>query len=339
MDEVGGSPVRGADILTFDIEAAHRAVDGVVLRTPLLSCPELEAACGRRVLLKLESLQRTGSFKVRGALARIAALTAAERSAGVVACSSGNHGRAMAWAAAHAGVPASVYVPEWVDPVKLAGIRASGAEAVVAGDTFDDAEARAVADAAASGRVYVSAYDDPWVIAGQATVGLEVVETLGRDVGAVVVPLSGGGLAGGVALGLRHRLGGAAPPVVAVAAERAAVMHASVRAGRPVSLPEEPTLAGALAGGIGENNRFSFVLVRDTIDQHVIVTEHEIANAIRFCYNELSIVVEGGGAVGVAALLHRSEGVRPVGEGPLVVVVSGGNIANDTLASVLTEQD
>ena len=312
-------------------------MEGVVQRTPLLSAPALAERAGRPVLLKLENVQRTGSFKVRGAVARLAALTDTERAAGVVACSSGNHGRAVAWAAARAGVPATVYVPEWVDPVKLEGIRSAGAEAVLAGATFDEAEARAMDDARASGRVYVSAYDDPWVIAGQGTLGQELVDDVDGGMAAVLAPLSGGGLAGGIAVALRHRLGRRAPPVVGVSAERAAVLLASLRAGRPVDLPEQETVASALSGGIGPDNRFSFALVRDAVADHVVVTEREIEDAIAFCYNELALVVEGGGAVGVAALLagrYRSDAAAGV---PLVVVVSGGNIATSTLERVLRD--
>lgn len=267
-------------------------------------------------------------------MARIAALTDPERRAGVVACSSGNHGRAVAWAADRVGVPATVYVPAWVDPVKLAGIRAAGAEAVLAGDTFDEAEERAVADADGSGRVYVSAYDDPWVIAGQGTIGLEIADQAPGAVAAVVAPLSGGGLAGGVALGLRARSGAAAPPVVAASAERAAVMLASVRAGRPVNLPEEETVASALAGGIGPDNRWSFALIRDAIRDHVTVDEDEIEGAISFAYNELGLVVEGGGAVGLAAVLAADGRVPTDRDGAFVVVVSGGNIGLDALARI-----
>lgn len=318
----------------YDLDAAEAAVHGVALRTPLLAAPSLEARVGRPVLLKLETLQRTGSFKVRGAVAFVAALDGARRRAGVVACSSGNHGRAVAWAAARSGVPVTVYVPAWVDPVKLHGIRAAGAEAVLAGDTFDEAEARAVADAEASGRVYVSAYDDPRVIAGQGTIGGEIADQAPGPVAGVVAPLSGGGLAGGVALGLRHRMGADAPPVVAASAERAAVMLASVRAGRPVTLPEQETVASALAGGIGADNRWSFALIREAVPHHVTVTEEEIERAIALAYNELSLIVEGGGAVGLAAVLAGPDRLPELGPGALVVVLSGGNIGLDALARI-----
>jgi threonine dehydratase len=324
----------------LDFPGAERAVAGLARRTPLLEAHDVSERIGAPVLVKAECLQVTGSFKVRGAAARLSALTPEERARGVVACSSGNHGRAVAYVAERLGVRATVCVPEWVDPVKLAAIRATGAEAVLAGATFDEAEVHALDLAARDGRPYVSAYDDPWVIAGQGTIALEILDELGEAPAAVLAPLSGGGLVGGIAAALAHRLGEDAPPVVAVSAERAAVMLASLRAGRPVEVPEEETLASALAGGLGPANRYSFPLVRELVREHVTVTEEQIAGAMRYAVRSLRLVVEGGGAVALAALLSGAwpESAPPAGdppEGPVVVVLSGGNLAPRTLASVL----
>ncbi len=319
----------------LDFERARRAVAGVARATPLLPAPGLAERLGAEVLVKAESLQVTGSFKVRGAASRLAALPEDGRRTGVAACSSGNHGRAVAHVAARTGVPATIYVPEWVDPVKLEGIRAAGAEAVLAGATFDEAEALAIREAAAAGRSYVSAYDDPWVIAGQGTIALELVEEIGGAPGAVVAPLSGGGLVGGIGAALAARLGAEAPPCVAVSAANAAVMRASVEAGRPVDLPEKETLASALAGGIGLDNRYSFDLVREVVAEHVTVSESEIAEAMRYCVERLKLVVEGGGAVGLAALLSGRWAPPAALERPVVVVLSGGNVSAETLIRVL----
>lgn len=313
--------------------------------TPLLPAPVLSDRVGRPVLLKLESLQPTGSFKIRGAAARLGALGPEERARGVVACSSGNHGRAVAWVARRLGIRATVFVPRWVDPVKLEGIRGEGAEAVLAGATYDEAEARALERAHREDRVFVSAYDDPWVVAGQGTVALEVMEVLARGregwwlpgtrPSAFLAPLSGGGLVGGMAAALLARDGGAAAPVVAASAARARVMLESVRAGHPVTLPEEDTLASALAGGIGGDNRWTLPLVRDLVAHHVSVTEHEIEGAISFSYKHLRLVVEGGGSVGVAALLAGRWAPEEHRSGPVVVVISGGNLAPETLRRVV----
>ena len=318
----------------LDFHAAADAVASLARRTPLLEVRELSQQVGRPVLLKLECMQVTGSFKVRGAAARLSALTPEEALQGVVACSSGNHGRAVAYVAERLGIPATVYVPTWVDPVKLAGIRSHGAEAVLFGDTYDDAEAEALSVAARDGRTYVSAYDDPWVMAGQGTIGLEILQEAPEPPCAVLVPLSGGGLAGGIAAALQRERGTDAPPVVAVSAENAAVMLASVQAGRPVELPEEPTLANALAGGIGLENRFSFPVIRDLMAQHVVATEDEIADAMSFSYNVLRLIVEGGGSVALAALLSSKWTPSGPGHGPVVVVVSGGNVGLTKLAEI-----
>ncbi len=236
------------------------------------------------------------------------------------------------------GIPATIFVPEWVDPVKLAGITAAGAAARREGESFDDAEASALAYARDVGATYVSAYDDPHVIAGQGTIAFEIADALGGPPAEVVAPLSGGGLIGGIAAAFAA-VGEDRPRIVAASAERAAVMLASVRAGRPVELPEEETLANALAGGIGPDNRHSFPLVRDRVDAHVTVTEAEIAAAIRYAVERLRLVVEGGGAVALAALLGAD--AAPEGHeggagrrGPLVAVLSGGNVGLDTLARV-----
>lgn len=322
--------------------------------TPLLRDPALSERIGRGVFLKAECLQCTGSFKVRGAAARLEALSPDERHRGIVACSSGNHGRAVAFVAGRLGVPATIFVPEWVDPVKLEGIRRSGAEAVLAGETFDESEALALERAKHDDRTYVSAYDDPWVIAGQGTIAEEVLDQLrraspvsgrvARGVGsaadgpspaAFVVPLSGGGLVGGIAAALRASLGEHAPPCLAASAENAAVMLASVRAGRPVELPEHETLANALAGGIGLANRHSFALVRDLVAAHATVAEAEIGDAMRYGVARLRLVVEGGGAVGLASVLEDSWREVALPPGPLVVVLSGGNVAADTLTRAL----
>lgn len=320
----------------LDFPRAREAVARVARVTPLLEVPSLTEALHRPVYAKLESLQVTGSFKVRGAAARLSALTPDERGRGVVACSSGNHGRAVAWVAGRLGIPATVCVPDWVDPVKLEGIRGDGAEAVLAGPTYDGAEAHAQALAERTGRPFVSAFDDPWVIAGQGTLALEILDALAETPAAVLAPLSGGGLVGGIAAALRWRLGAGAPAAVAVTAERAGVMLASLRAGHPVELPEEETVAGALSGGIGLDNRYTFALVQDLVAEHVVVTEPQVRRAMAFAVGELKVVAEGGGATALAALVHGAW-APPPGDAPVVVVVSGGNVSPATLAAVLSE--
>ena len=305
-------------------------------RSPLVGAPSLSGRLGRPVHLKLECLLPTGSFKVRGAANALQSLSAEQRDRGVITCSSGNHGRAVAFVAERLGIRATVCVPEWVDPVKLAAMRGHGAETVLAGATYDEAEAEALDRAHSTGAHFVPPFDDPDVVAGQATVGLEILEQL-PSVGEIAAPLSGGGLVGGIALALRER--GPGVDLTAVTAWRARVMWESLRAGHPIELPEEPTLAGALAGGIGLENRITFALVRDTVSRHLTVDEPAIATAMRHAYGELGLVVEGGGAVALAAALegalNADEGAPAGTPSPLVVVVSGGNVDTDVLRGVL----
>ena len=321
--------------LPLNFERVTNAVERIARRTPLLRAPELSDQLGQAVWLKAECLQVTGSFKVRGAAARLSALNDQERMRGVVSCSSGNHGRAVAYVAKKLGIPASVCVPEWVDPVKLEGIKANGADAVLVGSTFDEAETHALELSERTGRTYISAYDDPWVIAGQGTIALEILGQLGESPAAILTPLSGGGLLGGIASVFAESIEDQTCRTVAVSAENAAVMLASVRAGHPIELAEEETLANALAGGIGLNNQYSFKLIQDLVHEHVTVTEKQISDAMRYCAMELSLVVEGGGAVAIAAVQSGTWKPTGVRDGPLVILLSGGNVAKETLASVL----
>jgi threonine dehydratase len=322
----GASPHDGAsleDILKLlDFERAREVVAPIVRRTPLVRAETLSERAGAPVYLKLENLQRTGSFKIRGATFRLATLSDREREKGIVACSSGNHGRAVAFVAQRFGIPATVCVPEWVDPVKLSGIRSQGAETLLLGLAHE------------TGRPYISAYDDPGVIAGQGTIALEVTDALGRAPAALLAPLSGGGLMGGIAAALRWRAG-SSEAAVAVSAERARSLQASVAAGRPLQLPEEETLASALSGGLRPDNRFSFPLIRDLVPTHVTVTEDEIKDAILHLFNDFHVIAEGGGAVAVAALLAGKWHAKC--DDPVVVLVSGGNLSPEVLGRLLGE--
>jgi threonine dehydratase len=313
---------------TYDADAARIRIADLVLRTPAVESEELSRRTGGPVWLKLENLQHTGSFKVRGAANKLLALTPEERARGVVACSSGNHGRGVAYVAERLGVPAVVCVPEWIDRTKLDAIRGHGAEAVLAGATYDDAEAASIEIGNRRGLTYVHPFDDPDVIAGQGTVGLELLEQV-PAVHTVVVPLSGGGLIGGMAVAIKERNPNAR--IVAASAMNANVMYRSVQAGHPIQCAEDETLATALSGGIGVENAHTFELVRDYVDEHVLIGEDEIRAAITFSAREHHIVVEGGGATAIAAILSAS-----AGEGAVVAVVSGGNIDCGVFAKILT---
>lgn len=303
----------------------------VAIETPLVDSPVLTERAGAEVALKLENLQVTGSFKVRGAANKILSLSDQERARGIVACSSGNHGRAVAYVAELYGVPATICVPDWVDPTKLDAIRRHGAEAVRHGRTYDEAEARSLEIQRERGLAYIHPFDQPEIIAGQGTIGLELLDQM-PSLDAALVPLSGGGLIAGIGLALKSH--DPSVRVIGVSAANARVMYESIKAGKPIRHPEMPTLANALSGGIRLDNRHSFEMVREYVDEHVLVTEEEIRAAMAFAATEHRIVVEGGGAVGMAVLLFGKvdlEGRR------VAVVVSGGNVDPEVLTRVIVE--
>jgi len=317
-------------LMQADVFRARRAIAPYVRRTPLVRSDTLSARLGRDVRLKLETLQETGSFKLRGATSKLLGLAEDERGRGVVAVSTGNHARAVAHAARALGMRAAVFMSELVPRNKVEAVEALGAELRIVGRSQDEAEVDARALARSQGLAFTSPFDDPLVIAGQGTIGLELLEDL-PDLDTVLVPLSGGGLIGGIALALK-----AANPtirVIGVSMERGAAMVASQRAGRPVEVVEEASLADSLGGGIGADNRYTFALVRDLVDDLVLVDEEAIAEAMRWCYREERQVVEGGAAVGVAALLAGRAGA--VG-GRVAVVLSGQNIDMARFTEIVT---
>ncbi|MFV3412962.1 hydroxyectoine utilization dehydratase EutB [Pseudomonas nitroreducens] len=313
-----------------ELYRARQRIQGLVRQTPLEHSASLSRLLGAPVYLKLESQQITGSFKLRGASNAIAQLSDEQKTQGVVAASTGNHGRALAHAARMLGVPATICLSQLVPANKVQGIRELGAEVRIVGNSQDDAQAEAERIARDHGAVLLPPFDHPQIIAGQGTLGLEILEQL-PDVRQVLIPLSGGGLFGGVALALKHvdpsiRLHG-------ISMRRGAAMAASLAAGHPVDVEELPTLADSLGGGIGLANRHTFALARDYCDQLHLLDEDSIAAGIRHAYREERQVVEGAAAVGIAALLDGL--IAPVG--PVVVIVSGRNIAIEQHQQLLEE--
>jgi threonine dehydratase len=311
-----------------DIEQARQRIAGLIRRTPLLRSTALSERAGATVYLKPENLQETGSFKIRGAANKLLSLTAEERARGVVTVSSGNHGRAVAYMAGRLGVRAVICVSERVPAGKVEAIRRLGAEVAVAGATFDEADAHSLRLQVEQGLVRLDPFDDPAVIAGQGTIGLELLEDL-PQLQVAAVPLSAGGLISGIATALKTA--NPAIRVIGVSMDRAPVMVYSLRAGRPVEVPEEDTLADALVGGIGLDNRYTFRLVQQLVDETVLVSEEEIAGAMLFALEQERLVVEGGGAVALAAVLYGK--VTAPGR-TVAVVLSGGNVDLSLLCSL-----
>jgi len=308
----------GKSIELADIEAAQTLIAPTIYRTRTERSASLSQKMGVPVHLKLEHHQRTGSFKLRGATNAILKLTDAQRAQGVVGVSTGNHGRGLAYAARQNGVRCIICMSELVPQNKIDGIKAQGAEVHIVGRSQDDAQVevdRLVID----GMTMIPPFDHPDIIAGQGTVGLELAEDL-LDLTTAVVPLSGGGLISGVAVALKARL----PKIklIGVSMERGAAMYQCQKAGKPMIVPELATLADSLGGGIGLNNAYTFGMTRDLVDDIVIVSEAEIARAIRHAYWQENQIIEGSGSVGIAALL--SSKVTP--EGTTALLLSGGNI-------------
>ncbi len=311
-----------------EVRRAAERLRGHVRETPVDGSPELDRRSGARVHLKLENIQHTGSFKLRGAMNKVLSLGANDRAGGVVAASTGNHGAGVAYACREAGIPCRVFVPEGSSPSKLATIRAYGATIELAGDDGVVSERTARRFADESGLAYVSPYNDTRVIGGQGTIGEELERQIGA-MDAIFISLGGGGLASGVAGYLK-----AVNPdleVVACSARNSAVMYESLRAGEILDLESEPTLSDGTAGGI-ETGSITFPLCRELIDRHVLVSEADIAAALELILDRQHLLVEGAAALAVAGLIETGDRYRGKN---VAVVLCGGNISVETLRSVL----
>ena len=292
-----------------DIRDARERIAGVARETPVYSSETFSRIAGRDVWLKAENLQRTGAFKVRGAVNRLATLTESEREAGVVAASAGNHGQAVAWAARQAGVNARIYVPQDAPMSKVEACRTYGAETVMVGERFEDAMAAARADVEERHATFIHPFEDPIVIAGQGTIGLELAEQV-ADAETVVIPVGGGGLAAGIAIAIRELR-----PDVRLVGVQAGLSGFTIADGIFVKQPGELTMA----------------ILDDVLEEMVEVDDEAISEAIVLLLERSKLVVEGAGAVGVAALLGGKIG----GTGPVAIVLSGGNIDPTLLISVV----
>jgi threonine dehydratase len=293
-----------------DLEVARERVSDFARVTPVYSSESLSRRSGRTVWLKAENLQRTGSFKVRGAVNKLSTLGPSERAAGVIAASAGNHGQAVAWAARQLGIKAIVFMPEDAPMAKVDATRNYGAETVLAGAGFDEALQAAAERAEETGATFVHAFEDETVIAGQGTIGLELAGEL-PEVGTFVVPVGGGGLASGIAIALREL--------------RPGVRIVGVQAG----VNGEGTIADGIA--VKHPGNLTMAILGDLLDDLVHVEDEEISEAITLLLERAKLVVEGAGAASVAALLTGKAG----GSGDVCALLSGGNIDPTLLISVM----
>jgi threonine dehydratase len=328
LSGAGAQPYHIDMIDIDDVRTAHRHIVARVHRTPLLSSRTLGERTGTTLFLKPESLQRTGSFKVRGVVNRLRHLTDEERDRGLITVSAGNHAQAVAWAAAREGVRATVVMPASAPASKVEASRGYGADVVLHGDVFD-AFARMEELRARDGSVLIHPFDDPYIVAGQGTVGLEIMEDLG-DVDLVVVPVGGGGLIAGVATAVKALRPGAR--VIGVEPAGAAAVSRGLEAGAPVRLERVDTIAD----GLGAPMTGEFVLrhVQAFVDDVVTVSDDEIAAALREILTRCKLLTEPAGAAGVAALL-AGHIAAPAG-GRTAVVLSGGNVDLQRLSALLS---
>jgi threonine dehydratase len=299
-----------------DIESARGQIRGLARVTPVYSSETLSRRSGRPVVLKAENLQRTGSFKIRGAVNKLAHLTDAERAAGVVAGSAGNHGQAVALAAREAGVAATIFMPQDAPMAKVDATRSYGAEVVLVGEGYDEAQL-AAKERAEAGATLIHAFEDEVVIAGQGTLGLEIGEQV-EELETVVVPIGGGGLASGIALALKD--------------VRPEVKIVGVQAATCAPFTGSEDLGHTIADGIAvkKPGELTSRILADRLDEIVTVSDREIAQAIVLLLERVKLVVEGAGAASVAAVL----GGKVPGSGPACALLSGGNIDATLLIAV-----
>jgi threonine dehydratase len=321
------SEANSESVTIRDVELAHERLAGVVKPTPLIHSATLSRMLGAEIYLKPENLQKTGSFKIRGAYNRIAALSPAEAARGTVAASAGNHGQALAWAASRADVRATIVMPTTAAIAKIDATRSYGQTVELVGLDYLEAHRAAEEICARTGALFVDAYDDPFVIAGQGTVGLEIAAEIAPDV--VLVPVGGGGLIAGIALALADRVPQA--KLIGVEAAGSAQLSLSLSQGAPSTVP---TAVDTIADGLatGRVGRMAFEIVRNRLDRVVTVDDFEIGEAVLLMLERLKLLAEGAGAAALAGALKLGSvlaGRR------VVIVVSGGNIDVNLLDRII----
>lgn len=321
-----------ADVPTLEsLEAARELVAAVANVTPMEDSRYLSEALGSRVLLKCENLQRTGSYKIRGAYNRMFKLTPEERARGVVAASAGNHAQGVALAARELGISATIFMPVGVALPKLQATRSYGADVILRGHTVDEPLRAAAEFAESTGAVLIPPFDHLDIITGQGTLGLEILDQV-PDVESIIVPIGGGGLIAGIASAVKQRaaLEGRTIRVIGVQAENSAPYPRSLEAGEPVEIRMKPTIADGIA--VSKPGALNFAVIRDLVDDIVTVSDDETARALLVLLERAKLVVEPAGAVAVAAIITG----KVENLGTTVAVLSGGNIDPQVMERVIS---
>ncbi len=313
-----------------DIVAARELLDGVIIRTPLLPDNRLSKVTGSSVFLKAECLQRSGSFKIRGAYNKISRLSDAEKKSGVIVASAGNHAQGVALAANLTGIESTIVLPEFAPLTKINATKLYGGRVVLHGTSFDEAVAHSREMQEEHGYTYVHAFEDEQIITGQGTIGCEIAEDVG-DATTLIVPIGGGGVISGIAIAAKALI--PKVRVIGVEAANIATINRSLEAGEPLEADYKPTIADGIA--IKRPGSIPLEIIRRYVDEVVEVTEEEIAHAIFHCVQNSHLVVEGAGAAGVAAILAGKIALKP--EDVVCAVLCGGNIDANLLARVLEQ--
>jgi threonine dehydratase len=310
------------------IKEAHKNIAPYVNYTPLLHSSYL--SIDKNVYLKLESLQITGSFKLRGATNKLLSLNDEQKKKGVIAVSTGNHGKGVAYASKQLGIQSTIFMSNMVPDYRRKAIEALGAIVEIIGTNSDEADLYAREYSKKKDIPLIHPFDDPMVIAGQGTIGLEMLETF-PEVDTVIIPTSGGGLIGGIALAIKLQKPDV--KVIAVSQKRGPSMYESLRAGKPVDVEEEETLADCLGGSIGLENEYTFKIAQDTIDDFILIDEDKIAEGIKLNFEKHKLVTEGAAATGVMVVKDNLS--SHLGNN-IISLICGGNIDNDLFSKIIS---
>lgn len=313
-----------------DIQDARRLLDGIINKTPIVADSRLSKETGANAFLKAESMQKSGSFKIRGAYNTISRLSDEEKDRGVIAASAGNHAQGVAYAAQLLGVKSTIVLPVHAPLTKVMATKDLGAHVIMHGSTFDEAVAYSKELQKERGFTYVHAFDNPNVVAGQGTIGLEIVEAL-PEISTIIVPIGGGGLISGIAIAAKTLK--PTVRIIGVQSVNVSWVKPSLEAGRPIIPEPKPTIADGIA--VKTPGELTLPLIQNYVDEIVEVTDEEVAHGIYHCVSHSHLVVEGAGAAGVAALLANKFSVTP-GE-TICAVLCGGNIDANLLARVLEQ--
>ena len=315
-----------------EVWKAKSTISSILPKTPLVYSSALSKKCGAEIYLKFEHLHESGAFKMRGAVNAIHSLTEEQKLKGVVTFSTGNHGYSVALAAKKLGIRAVICVSRHVPKAKIEKIQDLGAELEIYGVSQDEAEQRCYQLVKEQGLTVIPPFDHPDVIAGQGTISLEILEDL-PSVNKIIGGLSGGGLLSGI--GLVMKTTNPKIEVIGVSMENGAAMHESLKAGKPISVSESPTLADSLLGGIGENNQFTFGMVKSYVNQSYLVSEETIKKGMAYLFKEHHIIVEGAAAIGIGAILDNIITLEPNTKN--VVIITGCNVDLDVHAKAIQQ--